>query len=173
MSRRFRSLPLVLYSAFAAWGFGTCGERASGETARPGRSARTACPTAEQVGGAAGFEVTFGQSLGSPDTWMACQYQMTGRHRGNFLEIMADHASKAESVFADMKQAVKAMKGVNAELDRIDVGSPGWAYGSNSLSEAAAVAGSHVWHARLEYLISNSIGDQKDAMVRVLQLVAR
>ena len=119
MSRRFRSLPLVLFSAFAAWGFGACGERASGETqagasaaARPGRAAKTTCPTVEQVGEAAGFQVTFTQSIGSnPDTWMACQYEMTGRYRGNFLELTGEPASKADSVFAEMKRAVKGMKG--------------------------------------------------------------
>jgi hypothetical protein len=180
MSRRFRSLPLVLISASAAWGFGACGERASSETragaaatARPGRPAKTSCPTVEQVGEAAGFQVTFTQSIGgNPDRWMACQYEMTGRYRGNFLEIMGEPASKADSVFAELKRVVKGMKGVDAEADRIDVGTQGWAFGSNSMSEAAAVVGSHVWHARLEYLMASSIGDQKDAMVRVLKLVA-
>jgi hypothetical protein len=168
MSRRFRSLPLVLFSAVAACGLGACGERASGETAK------TACPTVERVGEAAGFQVTFTQSIGSnPDTWMACQYEMTGRYRGNFLELTGEPASKADSVFAELKRAVKGMKGVDAEADRIDVGTQGWAFGSNSMSEAAAVVGSHVWHARLEYLLAGSIGDQKEAMVRVLKLVAR
>jgi hypothetical protein len=181
MSRRCRSLPLVLFSAFAAWGFGACGERASGETqagasaaAKPGRSAKTACPTVEQVGEAAGFQVTFTQSIGSnPDIWMACQYEMTGRYRGNFLELTGDPASRADSVFADLKRVVKGMKGMDAEPDKIDVGTQGWAFGSNSMSEAAAVVGSHVWHAKLEYLLAGSIGDQKEAMVRVLKLVAR
>ena len=85
---------------------------------------------------------------------------------------MGEPGSKADSVFSDMKKAVKGMKGMDAELDKIDVGSPGWGYGSNSLSEAAAVVGAHVWHARLEYLMAEGIGDQKDAMVRVLKLVA-
>ena len=181
MSRRFQSLPLVLFSAFAAWGLSACGDRASGEAqagrsaaARPGTSAKSACPTVEQVNAAAGFEVTFTSSMGrTPDTGMFCQYEMTGRHRGTFLELMGNPASKADSVFADMKQAVKGMNGVNAELDKIDLGSQGWAYGSGSLSEAAAVLGSHVWHAKLTYLLAEDIGDQKDAMVRVLGLVAR
>ena len=122
---------------------------------------------------AAGFQVTFTQSIGStPDTWVACQYEMTGRYRGTFLEVMGEPGSKADSVFSDMKKEVKGMKGMDAELDKIDVGSPGWGYGSNSLSEAAAVVGAHVWHARLEYLMAEGIGDQKDAMVRVLKLVA-
>lgn len=174
MSHGLRSLRPVLFSALAAWGLGGCGERASGEAGRPGRGARTPCPTVEQVGEAAGFPVTFTSSIGyTPDIWIVCQYQMTGRHRGNFLQLTGDPAAKADSVFADMRQAVKGMNGVNAELDRIDIGSPGWAYGSNSLSEAAAVIGSHVWHARLEYLLSTSIGDQKEAMIRLVELVAR
>lgn len=180
MSRRLESLALVLCSAFAAWGF-ACGERASGETqadgsasARPANAGKSACPSMEQVNQAAGFEVRFVQSIGSsPDTWMACQYEMTGRYRGTFLEVTGEPAAKADSVFGEMKQAVKGMKGVNAELDKIDLGNPGWGYGSNSLSEAAAVVGSHVWHAKLEYLMAEGIGDQKDAMVRVLKLIAR
>lgn len=181
MSRRLHSLPLVLFAAFAAWGFAACGERASGETqagasaaARAGRAAKTACPTIEQVGEAAGFQVTFTQSIGSTaDSWMACQYEMAGRYRGNFLELTGEPASKADSVFAELKQAVKGIKGMDAEPDKIDLGTQGWAFGSNSMSAAAAVVGSHVWHAKLEYLLSGSIGDQKEAMVRVLKLVAR
>ena len=179
MSRRFQSVALVLCAAFAAWGFGACGERASGETEAGGSasakpaSGTNACPSMEQMKQAAGFEVRFVQSFGrTPNTWMACQYEMTGRYRGTFLEVMGEPAAKADSVFGDMKLAVKGMKGVNAELDQLDIGTPGWGYGSNSLSEAAAVVGAHVWHARLEYLMAEGIGDQKDAMVRVLKLVA-
>jgi hypothetical protein len=75
---------------------------------------------------------------------MACQYEMTGRYRGNFHELTAEPAGRADSVFADMKRAVKGMSGQDAELDRLDLGAPGWAFGSNSLSEAAAVVGRHV-----------------------------
>ncbi|HET9040387.1 MAG TPA: hypothetical protein VFN40_09465 [Gemmatimonadales bacterium] len=181
MPRRSRSLPLVFVAAIATSGLGACGDRASGETragasaaSRPAGATRSPCPSVEQVGEAAGFQVTFTQAIGSsPDTWIGCQYEMTGRYRGNFLELTGDPASKADSVFADMKRAVKGMKGTDAELDKIDVGAQGWAFGSNSMSQAAAVVGSHVWHASLEYMLSGSIGDQKDAMVRVLQLVAR
>jgi hypothetical protein len=180
MSHSFRAASLVLFSAFAAAALGACGDRASDEVqagrsaaAEPAGASKSGCPSVEQVKEAAGFEVTFTQSIGrSADTWMACQYEMTGRYRGHFLELMGDPASRADSVFADMRKAVRGMKGVNATLDAIDVGSPGWGYGSNSLSEAAAVVGAHVWHARLEYLMAEGIGDQRDAMVRVLKLVA-
>ena len=180
MPRRSRSHPLVLLAAFATWGLGACGDRASGETqagaavaSSPARAAKGPCPTKEQVSEAAGFEVTMRTALQDGRIgWIGCQYEMTGRYRGNFLEIMADPVSKADSVFTELKQAVKGMKGMDAEPDKIDVGTQGLAFGSNSMSEAAAVVGSRVWHARLEYLLSGSIGDQKEAMVRVLKLVA-
>jgi hypothetical protein len=178
---RRTSLGLILFTALATWSGAACGDRASGETqaagdatAKRGRSAPQVCPTVEQVTAAAGFQVTFTQSIGSsPDTWMACQYEMTGRYRGNFLELTGEPASRADSVYADIKRAVKGMKGQDVDADRIGVGSGGWAYGSSSRSEAAAVVGSHVYHANLEYMMEGSIGDQKEAMVRVLGLIAR
>jgi glycine/D-amino acid oxidase-like deaminating enzyme len=58
-------------------------------------------------------------------------------------------------------QAVKVMKGGDG------------AFGSNSRSMAAAVVGSQVWRANLSYMLAGDIGDQKEAMVRVLEVVAR
>src|SRR6476659_4097051 len=103
---------------------------------------------------------------------MACQYEMTGRYRGTFLELPGEPAGKADSVFMDMKRAVKGMKVQGAQLDRVDLGTQGWAVGSNSMSEAAAVVGPHVYHAKLDCMLDSSIGDQKEAMVRVLKLIA-
>jgi len=57
--------------------------------------------------------------------------------------------------------------------DRIAVGEGGWAYGSSSESKAAAVAGGHLYQAKMNYFLFGSIGDQKDAMVRVLKLAIR
>jgi hypothetical protein len=180
MPRRFRSRPLVVFAALAACTLAACGDRASGENAaagsaaaKPGRSAPSACPSVEQVGAAAGFPVTFAQSIGSdPDTWMICQYEMTGRYRGTFVALTGEPASKAELVYTDIKRAVKGLKGQDAEADRLDLGSGGWAYGSNSGGEAAAVVGSHVYHATLVHMGLGSVGDQKDAIVRVLKLIA-
>jgi hypothetical protein len=176
MSYRSRSLVFGLI-ALATWGLGACGDQASGETsaggARPASKTKSFCPSATDMGAAAGFDVSMTASVGSsPDRWVMCQYEMTGRYRGNFVEVSGQPASKADSVFGDIKRAVKGMRGVNAEADRLDLGSGGLAYGSNSLSEAAAVVGNHVYHARMEYMGFNTIGDQKDAMVRVLKLVA-
>jgi hypothetical protein len=177
MWRNCRSLALVL-SAAVAVSILACGGRASGEAhttkAKPGRSAPSACPSVEQVSQAAGFPVTLKQSIGrDPDTWMACQYEMTGRYRANFITITGEPSSKAESVYAELKQAVKEINGQDAAAERVDVGSGGWAFGSeDSRSEAAAVVGKHVYHAQLGHAALGGIGDQKDAMVRVLKLFA-
>ncbi len=134
------------------------------------KAARSGCPEVEQVGQAAGFPVTFTTSLGS--TWSKCMYEMTGRYRGTFLELSRQPKARADAIFAQMQQTVKMMKGSDAKPDRIDLGSGGWAFGSNSKSEAAAVVGAQVYHVGLSYMLAE-IGDQKDAMVRVLEVVSR
>jgi hypothetical protein len=157
-------------TAMGRLGTGAAGPAASATAKRP----TNGCPSVEQVGQAAGFPVTFMQSLGTPpDAWSQCHYEMTGRYRGNYLQLSRQPASRAEAIFAEMQQAVKAMKGADAKADRIALGSGGWAYGSNSRSEAAAVVGSEVWRANLSYMLAGDIGDQKEAMVKVLGAVAR
>src|SRR6476620_8867460 len=163
MTSKSRSARLALI-ALATCGLGACGDRASGETAaagaRPAGKATSFCPSVADLSAAAGFEVSFTQSIGnSPDSWVACQYEMTGRYRGTFVELTGEPASKADSVFSDIKRATKGMNGVDAEADRLDLGSGGWAFGSNSMSEAAAVVGNHVYHAKMDYMGFNKIGD--------------
>jgi len=149
------------------------GETKPAATAAGGRL-QNGCPAVEQVGKAAGFPVTFMQSLGAPpDRWYQCHYEMTGRYRGNYLELGRQPASRADAIFAEMQQAVKVMKGGDAKPERITLGSGGWAFGSNSRSEAAAVVGSQVFRANLNYMLARDIGDQKEAMVRVLESVTR
>jgi hypothetical protein len=177
MSRSSRSFRLMLFTTLATCGLGACGKRASGETATAsGKAGRppSACPSVEQVSQAAGFPVTFTQAIGTnPDTWMGCQWEMTGRSRGTFIMLTGEPAANADSIYAEMKQAVKAINGQEAEADRLDLGSGGWAFGSeDSRSAAAAVIGSHVYHAELGYSGLGTIGNQKDAMVRVLKLMA-
>jgi hypothetical protein len=138
------------------------------------RASSPGCQPAAQVSTAAGFPVTLVQSLGGgPAGWNLCQYEMSGRYRGNFLQLGNQPASRAPSIFEEMKRSVKGMNGQDAEAERLDVGSEGWAWGSGSKSEAAAVVGSRVYRATLEYPMAASIGDQKEAMVRVLKVIAR
>lgn len=154
-------------TALERLGSGEKGQASPAEAKRPTGD----CPGVEQVGQAAGFPVTFTQSIGG--TWSHCTYEMAGRYRGNFLELSRQPATRADAIFTEMQQAVKLMKGGEARPDRIDLGSGGWAFGSNSKSEAAAVIGSQVWRAELTYMLAGDIGDQKQAMVKVLEAVAR
>jgi hypothetical protein len=132
------------------------------------------CPTAEEVSTAAGFPVTLVQSLGGgPAGWNFCQYEMTGRYRGNFLILGNQPASRAQSIYDEIKQGAKVQNGEAAVADRLDLGSGGWAFGSSSQSMAAAVVGPRVYRATLYYPMAASIGDQKEAMVRIVKHIAR
>ena len=73
-------------------------------------------------------------------------------------------------IFAQMRQRVKVARGPSAQVERIEVGDGGWAYGSSSQSEAAARAGGKVYHVRMSGALSTTMHDRKDAMV---QLVTR
>jgi hypothetical protein len=154
-----------------------CGDRASGATRSAAGSkpaASSSCPTVEQVGTAAGFAVTFTQKLGrDADTWIGCQYQLTGRYHGTFIIVTGEPASGADSIYGEMKERVKDLNGSGAKAERLDLGSGGWAFGSDSKGEAAAVVGSHVYHAEFGYVGLGSLGDQKHAMIRVLNVFAR
>lgn len=132
-----------------------------------GRS--SGCPSAAAVGTAVGVAVTVVRADdGSPD-WMTCEYQLTGRYRGVEVELKTEPSARAETRFAEIKEEVRSV-GANAVPDRIAVGEGGWAYGTSSQSRAAAVAGGHLYLARMNYFMFGSIGGQKDAMVRVLKL---
>jgi hypothetical protein len=125
----------------------------------------------EQVGQAAGFPVTLKQSI-VLDTWMGCSYEMTGRYRGAGFVLTGDPAAKADSVYAYVKQRVKDINGQDAEAERVNVGSGGWAFGADSKGEAAAVIGSHVYNVEFADVgVLRSLGDQKDAMIRVLKMM--
>jgi hypothetical protein len=176
--RRGSSLRSVVgITMVGALGLSACGDHASGETksaaATTPRTASSPCPSVEQVSKAAGFEVTFTQAIGTnPDSWMGCQYGLTGRYRGTFITVTGEPASRADSIYGEMKERVKAINGDQAEADRLDLGSGGWAFGGDSKGEAAAVVGSHVYHVDFGYVGLGSLGDQKDPMVRVLKLFA-
>jgi len=174
MLRRSRSLALVLFATLAVGILGACGDRASGQAmSAASKSSRPSsfCPSFEDVSTAASVPVTLKVSGGSPDSFL-CSYEMTGRYRGTSIELTGNPASLAEDVFSKVKQSVKVMNGDAAEAEPIDVGRGGWAYGGDAGSEAAAADGGHVYHVTLRSSspLSN-IGDQKDAMVRVLKLM--
>jgi len=170
-----RSLRIALVTALGAIVFGACVDRASGQaTPAASKSSRPSsfCPSIEDVSKAAGFPVTLKVAGGSQDSFL-CDYELTGRYRGTSLELAANPASLAEDVFGKVKQSAKVMNGDAAEAERIDVGGGGWAYGGDGGSEAAAVGGGHVYHVTLHSGPLSSVGDQKDALVRVLKAIVQ
>jgi hypothetical protein len=147
-----------------------CGDRAAADrppavaAADQGPPAPDTCPTEAEVGEAIGMPV---RSTGQRRT--PCFYQADG-YSDVSIELRVAPANLAVMTFERIKSSAKAMSGSSAEVDRIDLGEGGWAFGSNSLSEAAAVAQGWVYHARMEYLgdLGNTIGNKKDAMIRLV-----
>jgi hypothetical protein len=163
----------------AAATFAACSEGAAGESAADngGGGARapaqnSACPAVTDIGTAMGTEVTFRQSIGG-SPWVTCMYELTGRYRGVFVQLMVQPASRAEAAYARIHEMVKGMKGQSAEPDRVELGEGGWAFGSGSVSRAAVVSKGRLYQADMSYMGFESIGDQKDAMVRVLEVAIR
>lgn len=147
---------------------------AAGQRAAAERDAhRGPCPSPGGLGTAAGFDLTFTRVMGASDGWMTCMYELTGRYRGTFLTFAVQPASHANRIFAEVRRTAKALKGAGAEADRIALGDGGWAYGSGSRSQAAALVRGRLYTAEIAHIGLEGIGDQKDAMVRVLEAASR
>jgi hypothetical protein len=179
MRPRSESVRCWRLAALAAVALAACNDGAAGESARVERSANlraavkgSACPSVEDMSTAVGIPVTFTQSIGS-NPWKTCMYELTGSHRGVFIELKVQPASHADAVYARLHQLVKGMNGQAATPDRVELGEGGWAFGSGSMSRAAVVAKGRLYQADMDYMGSETIGDQKDAMVRVLELAIR
>lgn len=145
------------------------GQRAAAER----DTRRGPCPAPADLGAAGGFELTFTQVMGASGGWMTCMYELTGRYRGTFLTLAVQPASHADRIFAEVQRTAKVLKGAEAEADRIALGDGGWAYGSGNRSEAAALVRGRLYTAEIQHGGLSGIGDQKDAMVRVLEAASR
>jgi hypothetical protein len=172
-------LPIAFVAALAVGNFAACGESAADESARDQRpvdvrapAQGSPCPTVPDMNKAMGSEVTFTQSIGG-SPWITCMYELTGRYRGVFVELSVQPASHADAVYARLRQITKGMNGQDAEPAKVDLGDGGWAFGSGSMSRAAIVSKGRLYQADMSYMGFESIGDQKDAMVRVLELAIR
>ena len=72
-------------------------------------------------------------------------------------------AGRAAETFASLQSTAKIRMGQPAE--RIDLGEEGWAYGSGSGAEAAAMSAGKVYHARIRIPLGTTATSRKDAMV--------
>ncbi len=85
------------------------------------------------------------------------------------LELSVKPARGAEALFDSVQSRAKITLGSSAGADRIDVGDGGWAFGSRSGSEAATRAGETLYHARMNYPLSTTIPNRKEAMVQLVR----
>ena len=169
---------LSLATALAGAALPACGERAVGESARASAppvcsvaAKGSPCPSVEDISTAVGSPVTFTTSIGGK--WMTCMYELTDPHRGVFVELTTQPATRADEAYAELRRVTKGMNGQNATPDPVELGEGGLAFGSGSMSRAAVVAKGVLYQASMDYMAVEGIGDRKDAMVRVLKLAMR
>jgi hypothetical protein len=85
------------------------------------------------------------------------------------VTIIAGPTEQSDEVFGRMRESVKRLLGANAEPEAIQVGERGYAYGSDSKSEAAAVSGGRAYHAEVVSSASANIGDKKVGMIEIVK----
>ncbi len=130
-----------------------------------GGAGPTPCPTPAQIETAVGFPVT---SRTIPVD--GCMYELTGRYRGVFVTVIYQPATRANDVFAEIRERVKGFKGVNAKPDSLKVGEGGWGYGSRSKTEAAAVSRGRLYHFEMSHGLFESLKVREDAAAKVIEL---
>jgi hypothetical protein len=95
----------------------------------------------------------------------ACSYQLVEDPTVE-VGLAIKPSEVAGLLFEGIQSRAKAMTGNGA--DSLEMGDEGWAYGSNSGSEAAVRVGERVYHATMTYLLSTTMPNLKDAMVRLV-----
>jgi hypothetical protein len=123
------------------------------------------CPTPAQIEAAVGYPVT---SRSVPVD--GCMYELTGRYKGVFVTVMYQPATRANDVFAEIRERVKGFKGVTAKPDSLQLGEGGWGYGSRSKTEAAAVSKGRLYHVEMSFGLFESLKVREDAAAKVIEL---
>jgi hypothetical protein len=158
MHRSSRSTSATLILALAlglvAWGGGSAG-------AAP-------CPTPADIETTIGFPVK-----AHPQVSDRCMYELTGQYRGAFVTLSYQPATRADDVYAEIRQRVKGAKGVNAQPDPLRLGEGGLAYSSLGKKEAATVSQGQLYHVEMDYDLFESLNFREVAAARVIQLAMR
>jgi hypothetical protein len=156
MQRRSRSTSATLILALAV------GLMAAGS---PGAAP---CPTPADIETTIGFPVK-----AHPQVSDRCMYELTGQYRGAFVTLSYQPATRADDVYAEIRQRVKGAKGVNAQPDSLSLGEGGLAYGSMGTKEAAAVSQGQLFHVEMDYDFIEGLKLREDAAIRVVELAMR
>jgi hypothetical protein len=158
MQRNSRStsamLTLVLALGLVAWGGGSTG-------AAP-------CPPPADIETTIGFPVK-----AHPQVSDRCMYELTGQYKGAFVTLSYQPATRADDIYAEIRQRVKGAKGVNAQPDPLSLGERGLAYSSLGKKEAATVSQGQLYHVEMDYDLFESLNFREDAAVRVIELAMR
>ena len=132
----------------------------------------TPCLKEADITSAIGFQVrVIRETTRSFGEQVSCNYQVTDDKApklGAFVAINVAPASKGNEFLERVRSGAQTIAGKQAEA--IDVGERGYAYGGDSMSEAAAIAGGRVYHVGVSSL-ERSIGDKKDALILILKKV--
>jgi len=130
------------------------------------------CLNEADIGNAIGFQVrVVRETTRSVGEHVSCNYQVNDEKAtkfGAFVAINVAPASKGDEFLERVRSGAQTIAGKQAEA--IDVGERGYAYGGNSMSEAAALAGGRAYHVGVSSL-EHSIGDKKDALIQILKKV--
>jgi hypothetical protein len=166
-SRRTSPRPaLTLAAGLLAWGQGAAAEpRHEGAGVSMGVAP---CPTPADIETTIGFPVK-----AHPQISDRCMYELTGQYQGAFVTLSYQPATRADDVYAEIRQRVKGANGVNAQPDPVRVGEGGLAYNSRGKKEAATVSQGRLYHVEMDYDLFESLKLQEDAAVRVIELGMR
>ena len=167
--------PVRLTLALLCVGAVACGEkngaRADDDAAASARRAPS-CPDASFISTTIGFTVRSmpDASRSEPGT-LLCAYQATDTALGAFVSIAVAPLSPGEDAMSEVRESAKTVLGEQADAEAIDVGERGYAYGSMSKSEAAAIRTSQVYRVDVTSTASARLGDRKAAVVAILRKV--
>lgn len=125
------------------------------------------CPSLADIETTIGFPVR-----AHPVPIDGCMYELTGQYQGAFVTLSYQPATRADDVYAEIRQHVK-VKGMDAKPDRVSLGDGGWGYSSRGRQEAATVAQGRLYHVEMEYDLFESMDLPEDAAVRVIELAMR
>ena len=141
---------------------GTKKSESNGGSAASGKTNPEACLKETDIAGVVGFEVR--RIGGGYGRGFLCSYEATdGRANVSYMELAA---SQSDQLLDELRSAAKPS---GAEVEKINVGERGYAYGSNSGSRGIAVAGNRAFYVEVSPTGMGRLGDKKDAVIEMLR----
>jgi hypothetical protein len=142
---------------------GTKKSDSNGSSAVSDKTNPEACLKETDIAEAVGFEVR--KIGGGYGRGFLCSYEATdGRANVSYMELAA---SQSEQLLDELRSSAKPL---GAEVETINVGERGYAYGSNSGSRGIAVAGNRVFSVEVSPTgMGPRLDAKKDAVIELLR----